>query len=487
MKENNEFSSVVLTYDINRCIDAGRFPQNLKNSDVTPSFKKDDRLSKENYRPISILPTLSKVYERFLHLQMYEYFDNIFSKFLCGYRKGHSTQHALLYMVEKMKMALDKGMCTEILMTDLSKAFDCLSHQLMIAKLYAYGFSKNSLNLINDYFQNRKQRTKIRGKYSSWRDILYGVFQGSIAGPLLFNIYINDLFFFTEEFLMSNYADDNSPFEIGCTSNEVIKKLEGDAVILIQWFTNNFLKPNPSKWHLLLSEINNEHCISISNQIISNSATEKVLGVTFDNKLNFKFHVSKLCKHAGQKLHALGRVSNFMSCTQRKLIMNAFISSQFNYCPLIWMCHDRAIHRQINRIHHRALSIVYRDYTSSFETLLEKSGSVSIHHRNIQQLAIEIFKAQNNLSPSFMSEIFTTKKTKYNLRAGSGLLTNVPHTSTYGVNSISFLAPKIWNAIPPKIKESSSLHIFKKHINKWIPKPCPCRLCKTYISNLGFI
>ena len=104
--------------------------------------------------------------------------------------------------------------------------------------------------------------------------------------------------------------------------------------------------------------------------------------------------MSKLCKQAGQKLHALGRVSNFMRCTQRKIIMNAFISSQFNYCPLIWMCHDREIHRQINRIHHRALSIVYRDYTSSFETLLEKSGSVSIHHRNIQQLAIEIFKAQ---------------------------------------------------------------------------------------------
>ena len=375
LKEDNEFSSVVLAYDNNRCIDVGIFPPNLKNSDVTPTFKKDDRLLKENYRPISILPTLSKVYERFLHQQMYEYFDKFFSQFLCGYRKGHSTQHALLYMLEKLKMALDSGMCTGILMTDLSKAFDCLSHELMIAKLYAYGFSKKSLNLINDYFQNRKQRTKIRDKYSSWRDILYGVFQGSIVGRLLFNIYIyiNDFFFFTEEILMSNYTDDNSPFEIGCNANEVIKKLEEDAIILIQWFTNNFLKPNPSQWHLLLSDINNEHCISISNQIISNSETERILGVTFDNNLNFNVHISKLCKQAGQKLHALGRVSNFMSCTQRKIIMNALISSQINYCPLIWMGHDRTIHKQLNRIHHWALSIVYRDYTSSFVTLLEKS------------------------------------------------------------------------------------------------------------------
>ena len=156
-----------MTYDINRCIDEGKFPSNLKNADVTPVYKKIDRLLKRTYRPISILPTLSKVYEKILYQQIYNYFNNIFSKFLCGYRKGYSTQHCLLYMLEKLKASLDNGMCTGILLTDLSKAFDCISHERKIAKLYAYGFTKNSLSVVCDYLTQRKQRTKIRNKYSS--------------------------------------------------------------------------------------------------------------------------------------------------------------------------------------------------------------------------------------------------------------------------------------------------------------------------------
>ena len=390
-------------------------------------------------------------------------------------------------MLEKLKTSLDKGMCTGILLTDLSKAFDCISHELLIAQLYAYGFTKNSLSLVNDYLSERKQRTKIQNKYSSWREIIYGVPQGSILGPLLFNIYINDLFLFSDDFLMSNYADDCSPYEFSYTTDEVIVKLEKDANLLIEWYKNNYLHPNPKKWHLLLSEIGDQHCVKIGQQFILNSANEKVLGVFFDNRFNFKCHLNKLCKKASQKLHALARVSNFMSCNQRKIIMNAFISSQFNYYPLLWMCHNRSLNTQINKIHHRALSIVYRDNTSSFETLLKKSGSVSIHHRNIQSLAIEIFKSVNNLSPSIMSELFKLKETKYELRTGNILQSNIPRTTTYGIDSVSHLAPKIWSQIPTEIKNCKTLPIFKNLIKTWTPTSCPCRLCKVYIFNVGFI
>ena len=477
----------LLCSDVNRCIEKGIFPKNLKNADITPTFKKGDRLLKSNYRPISILPTLSKIYERILYQQMYIHFDNVFSKYLCGFRKGHSTQHCLLFMMENLKKALDKGLCTGVLLTDLSKAFDCISHELLIAKLNAYGFTNNSLELISDYLSERKQRTKIGESFSTWREIIYGVPQGSILGPLLFNIYINDLFLFTSSFKIANYADDCTPYEFSDSIDKVINKLEFDSKILIEWYEMNYLKPNPDKWHLLLSEIGNNLNITIGDECISNSSYEKILGIHFDNKLNFKTHVTKLCKKASQKLHALARVSNFMSFKQRLTIMNAFILSQFSYCPLLWMCHNRLLHTQINRIHERALRIVYRDNTLSFESLLEKSGSVKIHYRNLQFLAVEIYKALNNLSSLLMSELFQIKDMKFNLRNGKTLVSSNIKTVNYGKQSISYLAPIIWSQVPEEIRNSESVNSFKNKIKKWIPDSCPCTLCKTYVQHIGYI
>ena len=487
LKDNKDICSTFLINDVNKCIDKGMFPINLKNADISPLFKKNDRSLKLNYRPVSILPTLSKIYEKVFFMQIYSFFNNIFSKYLCGFRKGHSTQHCLLYMLEHLRKSLDKGLKTGVLLTDLSKAFDSISHDLLIAKLNAYGFCKNALNLVNDYLSNRKQRTKIDDTFSSWREILYGVPQGSILGPLLFNIYINDLFLFSKEFKIANYADDCSPYESSGNINDVIHKLEVDSHKLVQWFEINYLKPNPDKWYLLLSDQSTDLNMKVSNQIIFNSSCKKILGIHFDNKLKFDAHVTTLCKKASQKLHALARISNFMSVKQKKLIMNAFIYSQFSYCPMIWMCHNRSLNTKINRIHERALRIVYNDNFSSFDVLLQKSESVTIHHRNIQTLAVEIYKALHNLSTSLMAEIFTVKNTGYNLRGGNKLISNTIKTVNYGKETISHLAPKIWELIPEEIKNSCSLMIFKRKIKTWIPVNCPCRLCQNYIPNLGFL
>ena len=211
-----------------------------------------------------------------MYQQIYDYFNCIFSKYLCGFRKYHSTQHGLLFMVGMLTKSLDNGLLSGIVLTDLSKAFDSIAHDLLIAKLNAYGFSNQSLNIIS-YLSDRKQRTKINDEFSTWRNIVFGVPQGSVLGPLLFDIYINDLFLFPGAFNIANYADDCSTYTFSGSIDDVIYKLESHSRTLIEWYENNYLEPNPDKWHLILSEPGDSMKIMIGNEIISNSAYEKLL------------------------------------------------------------------------------------------------------------------------------------------------------------------------------------------------------------------
>ena len=409
------------------------------------------------------------------------------SPFLCGFRRGYSTQHCLLAMLEKMKRSLDKNNYAAALLTDLSKAFDCINHGLLIAKLQAYGFDHSSLNYVHSYLSHRKQRTKINNAYSTWAFPDTGAPQGSILGPLLFNIDLNDIFYFIEENDLTNYADDNTPYKTGKCLECILKNLEDDSKILMKWFDDNYFKMNADKCHLLVPKHTDEVFVNISKEIIKGESTVKLLGITIDNKLDINLHVSNICKKASQKLHALTRIAPYMQTRKLIVLMKAFIETQFNYCPLVWMFHNRTMNNRINSIHERALKVAYGDYESSFEQLLMKDNSVSIHHRNLQRLATEIFKIKNNLAPLFMNEIFCDSTPPYNLRNNATLRTSNIKSVYNGSETISHRGPQIWALVPDSIKCSKSLVEFKIKIKQWKPEGCTCRLCKTYIPQLGFI
>ena len=416
---------------------------------------------------------------------MHGYMQNIISLFICGFTKGMNAQNCLLFMVELCKKALDKGNKCGVLLTDLSKAFDCLVHDLLIAKLAAYGFDHLSLKLIFSYLTGRQQRVRVNGSYSEYTNIDTGVPQGSILGPELYNYNSNDLFLFVL-LQIANYADDNSPFCTAETIPQVINNLEADAKNLLWWIKYNGLKANPDKFHLLLSEADQNITMNVDGFDISNSLNEKLLGVIVDNKLTFKAQVTELCTYASQKLHALSRISNYMIFEQRKNIMSSFIIGQFGHCPLVWMFHSRGLNNRINRIHKRALQVVYRDDKSSFENLLEKDKSFTIHHRNIQKLGVELYKVAYGISPKIMRLVFPTRpEIKYPWE--NIFKTFNVRTVTWGTESLSHLGPRIWSIIPLKLKKFPSLHKFNSAIREWKPSKCPCRLCKTYIASVGFI
>ena len=166
--------------------------------------------------------------------QISEFFENIFSKNQCGFRKGHSTQQYLLAMLEKWKRSVDSGKAFGALLTDLSKAFDCLDHELLIAKLNAYGFSLPALRLIHDYLSHRKQRTRVNNSYNEWLAVMSGVPQRSILGPLLFNIFLADLFLIHSDIDIANFVDDNTPYLSAKNVEDVIESLERASVSLFR-------------------------------------------------------------------------------------------------------------------------------------------------------------------------------------------------------------------------------------------------------------
>ena len=348
--------------------------------------------------------------------QLSTYFEKVLSKFQHGFWKGFSTQHCLLLMLEKWKHAVDNKKVFGALLTDLSKAFDYICHDLLIAKFNTYGLSLPALKLVHNFLQNRKQTTKNGTAYSLWEKIFSGVPQGSILGPLLFNIVICDLFLTIEGNYFTNYADDTTLYVIGNNAEEVVSELKAITQKLFIWFAQNEMKANLNKCHLLLS-ITDAFNFEISETVIRNSNSKKLLGVTFDNKLKFEKHLITICQRANRKLNALARLIPYMELGKRRMLMNVFFNSQFNYCPVIWMCHSRALNNKINRLHERYLRIIYNDKTSTFKELLEKDDSVSIHYRNIQTLATEMYTVANGMSPEIMNEIFQFREKPHcNLR-----------------------------------------------------------------------
>ena len=234
-----------------------------------------------------------------------------------------------------------------------------------------------------------------------------------------------------------------------------------------KWFHENHIKTNADKYHLLVTT-NSTVSANIEEFVINNSNEEKLLGIKIGTKLSLENKVSSLCKKASQKLHALARIVNYMDLSKHKSLMKAFATSHFNYCPLIWIFYSRELNNCINRIPERALRLVYQDNSLSFAELLEKDNSVTIHQRNLQVLATEIFKSKNGLAPEIMKEVFEMPNPAYNFRSeATHFKRENVKTTYYDIKSLRCLESKIWDMVPNNIKNCSSLNKFKMSLQTW--------------------
>ena len=244
------------------------------------------------------------------------------SKHITGFRKSHGTQHSLTTMLEKWKSPLDKEENICILFMDFSKAFDTTDHDLLLEKLKAYGFSINALDLMCSYLKNRKQSVQINNNFSSAKNVYASIFQGSIDGPLLFNLFINDSVLCLTDTFLSNYADNNNLYNIGKDRDTLKNLLRKDFRALTEWFIDNCMVLNQKKCHYMCIGRNTENDkFEFDNLLLENSKEEVVLGVTIENKLTFDSHIKNICREAGQKLDALLRITNYPNSSQKKVTL----------------------------------------------------------------------------------------------------------------------------------------------------------------------
>ena len=394
--------SVPMTNVLNTCISRSEFPAVLKCAELNPMYKKKDNLVEENYRPVSVLTALSKIYESSLNDQLLQHFITIFNDFLSANRKGYSCQSLVAKVIDDWKKSLDNNHIVGAVFMDLSKAFDSLPHSLLISKLNAYGLSISACNLMASYLQDRKQRVKLGPVRSTWGNLTKGVPQGSILGPVLFNVFMNDLLYFIKKCSLYNYAYDNSMSNASAEIDEVMLNLKLDSKIAITWFIDNGMEPHPEKFQFMVMSNNviDAHTLELDDTTRLRSQSDVVLlGIKIDDKLTFAKHVSAICTKASKQLNAFTRISKFLSYDSKKLVINSFINSNFQYPPLVWHFYGHVNNNKIEKIREWSLRILHQDYDSSYEALLEKAGFSSSFLCRLRFILLEVFKCLKKINP----------------------------------------------------------------------------------------
>ena len=470
VKQSAEVLCYPLCTLINHIFDNGKIPQQRKLGEVTPVYKKDCRLDKSNYRPITILPSLSKVFETIVHSRISPHFENIYHKYVFAYRKYHGCDTAILTLTEQWKKELDNHKIIGLVSMDLSKAFDTLPHNLIASKLAQYGADQKTLSLISDYLFNRRQRVKLGDRFSTWQEVTAGVPQGSILGPLLFNIFMNDLAYVIKNCNLATYADDTQIFLADNDPIKVQEIINSELVSIDKWYEVNGMKRNHSKYQaIIMGNTKMTPTFYCENTAIPIGDDLELFGVTIDNKLKFDKHIAKVSRKVSQQIAVLKRLRNMLPFEIRKNLYQSFIAPHFNYCSDTWhFCSIKSSTDKLEKVHERAIRFVFKDKNSSYMQLLKRLGIKSLYEQRITKIVSTVFKVLNHGDniPGTLKELIKQRNVTYNLRGKDILTLPKIHTTKYGLKSWHYQAPKMWNTLPDTLRHSAGIREFKTELKK---------------------
>ena len=335
-----------LSHLLNLSIQSGKYSKMLRKAKVTPIFKKGNKSDPNNYRPISVLPVISSIFERHISNCVTKFMDthNLIYHNQSGFRKNHSCQTALTKLVDHWLAQMNENNTVGVVLLDLTKAFDLVSHKILLQKLRSYKFDNQSLAWFNSYLSDRTQQVHISGKLSTERDIKAGVPQGSVLGPLLFILFINDLPLHVDFCELDLYADDATMTASSSSLSTRLNFMRSDLHNFLNWCVDNDITLNLAKTiaMFLSSKQNINRILSDPPNIVLNgepiriSQQEKLLGINIDSSLSWHSQIDKALKKCNTLLFLLGRIKQYLSIPIRKLFYNAYILPHLVYCCTIW-------------------------------------------------------------------------------------------------------------------------------------------------------
>lgn len=464
----------ILVYLINLSFQQGVFPNELKHAKVIPIFKSGDHMFINNYRPISVLPTLSKIFEKIMYLRMLKFIEKhmLLYKYQFGFREKHSPALALIVLMDKISQALNNNESIIGIFLDFKKAFDTINHCILLNKLQHYGIRGPALKWFQSYLINRTQYVIFNDTNSKVEKIQCGVPQGSVLGPLLFLLYINDLANVSNIFFPILFADDTNVFIQGKNVKDIISNanLELDKIYI--WLNANKLSLNIEKTKYML--FTNSRKNFVHNYIkLNNIALEKVtytkfLGIIIDNKCLWSNHIDYIRNKIAKGLGILYKVSKIFSESILVTLYNSFIYPYLDYCIEIWGMAAQLHLESLLKMQKKAVRLIKSTgYLSHSAPLFKSLNILPINKIYIYKVSVFMYKFVNDISPDLFSGMFTRNYERHHYRTRFRSNFEIPPFRLNIVKkSVRYTGSIIWNYVSSVLDINYCIHTFKRHIKK---------------------